>query len=252
MSGLVKSGRYSDGLRKRAVRNGVRPRGRVPAAAVAAGLVPVGTGTTAPGRCDNRPPGAGSSVSSDTGPQPARPPLRRPRSRAHRRTRAHTQGSRQSGPSRRHGRLGTRRPLQIEPPKRSYRQDASEDPRQLRIAVTTTPFIDVDIDPACVASTSVAVERCAALGHHVVEAHPVFDAGAFERHFLGVWAAARRGRASTGRNASAARSNARSSNRWPRPSPATAPNRALDDTSRTSTSYNVSPAPSPTSTPTST
>ncbi len=80
-------------------------------------------------------------------------------------------------------------PYDIQPQAGPYRHDAAEDPRPLRIALTTTPFIDADVDPACVATTLMAAERCAALGHHVVEAHPVFDSGAFERHFLGVWAA---------------------------------------------------------------
>ena len=38
-------------------------------------------------------------------------------------------------------------PYNIAPSAWSYRQDAAEDPPPLRIAVTTTPFVDVDVDP---------------------------------------------------------------------------------------------------------
>jgi amidase len=80
-------------------------------------------------------------------------------------------------------------PYGIEAPTRPYRHDVNEDPPPLRIGVTTTPFIDVEVDPSCVTTTLSAAERCAALGHHVIDAHPVFDGASFERHFLGVWAA---------------------------------------------------------------
>jgi hypothetical protein len=96
-------------------------------------------------------------------------------------------------------------------------------------------------------STLMAAERCASVGHHVSEAGLVFDTGAFERHFLGVWAAStawiridweeRLSREIEPIASTLARNGAEQS---------------AGQTSRMSRSCNASPARSPTSTPTST
>jgi amidase len=53
-------------------------------------------------------------------------------------------------------------------------------PGPLRIAVTTTAFNGVDVDPLCTAAAHQAAEWCAELGHRVVEAAPAIDPEEFE------------------------------------------------------------------------
>ncbi len=54
-------------------------------------------------------------------------------------------------------------------------------PHSLRIALTTTPFTDVDSHPECVQAAETAAELCRELGHEVVEARPEVDAEALSR-----------------------------------------------------------------------
>ena len=80
-------------------------------------------------------------------------------------------------------------PYVIEAPKRPYLLDAIEDPRPLRIAVTTTPFIDVDVDTGMRGHDAVSCRtmRCPRTPRH--RGPPRRRSCCFERHFLGVWAA---------------------------------------------------------------
>lgn len=75
-------------------------------------------------------------------------------------------------------------PSVLNAPERPYLADVERDPRPLRIAVTTTAFNGVDVDPLCTAAARQAAEWCAELGHHVVEAAPVFDPEEFETRFF--------------------------------------------------------------------
>jgi amidase len=60
-------------------------------------------------------------------------------------------------------------------------------PGRLRIAVTSTPPIDVAVDPQCAAAASSAGELLTALGHDVVEATPPWRAPDATDHFTRIW-----------------------------------------------------------------
>ena len=73
------------------------------------------------------------------------------------------------------------------PPERPFAATTSEPPPSLRIAVTSTPPIDVPVDPECVAALTAAAELLAALGHDVREETPPWrEADLFQR-FIAVW-----------------------------------------------------------------
>lgn len=74
-------------------------------------------------------------------------------------------------------------------PTRSYLEDAQRDPGQLRIAFSTAAPNSVTIDPECAEATRAAARLCESLGHEVAEASPVFDVEAVEKGFLAVFAA---------------------------------------------------------------
>ena len=78
-------------------------------------------------------------------------------------------------------------PCLLNTPERPYLADVERDPGPLRIAVTTTAFNGVDVDPLCAAAALRAAELCAELGHHVVEAAPAIDPEEFESHFFGAF-----------------------------------------------------------------
>ena len=71
----------------------------------------------------------------------------------------------------------------------SYLEEASRDPRQLRIAISVEAPNGAPIDPACAAATREAARLCEALGHIVEEGVPEFDAGATEQAFAAVFEA---------------------------------------------------------------
>jgi amidase len=72
-------------------------------------------------------------------------------------------------------------------PERPFLEEAEREPGRLRIAVTTTPPIDVPVDAACSAAAWDAAELLTELGHDVVEATPPWDTGELIVHFIRVW-----------------------------------------------------------------
>jgi amidase len=72
-------------------------------------------------------------------------------------------------------------------PERPFLAEADVEPGRLRIAVTTTPPIDVPVDPVCAAAAHDAAELLTELGHDVVEATPLWDSGELLVHFVRVW-----------------------------------------------------------------
>ena len=75
------------------------------------------------------------------------------------------------------------------PPAEPFARAAEREPGKLRIAVTTTPPLEYDVAPECVAATMQTAERLAALGHEVVEAAPQWAPRDSFRMFTVVWAA---------------------------------------------------------------
>jgi len=75
-------------------------------------------------------------------------------------------------------------PYWAPPPARPFLQEVGRDPGPLRIALTTTPWIEGPVDPECADAARGAANLCASLGHHIEEARPQIDEA--------VWAAARR------------------------------------------------------------
>ena len=72
-------------------------------------------------------------------------------------------------------------------PERPFLAEADQGPGRLRIAVSTTPPIQVPVDPVCAAAAHAAAELLAELGHEVVEATPPWDSGALIQHFIRIW-----------------------------------------------------------------
>ena len=73
------------------------------------------------------------------------------------------------------------------PPERPFAATTVEPPPRLRIAITSTPPIDVPVDPECAAALTAAAELLAMLGHDVREETPPWrEADLFQR-FIAVW-----------------------------------------------------------------
>ena len=72
-------------------------------------------------------------------------------------------------------------------PDRPFLAEAYVEPGRLRIAVTTTPPIDVPVDPTCAAAVGVAAELLTELGHDVVEATPAWRTDDTTIHFMHIW-----------------------------------------------------------------
>jgi len=72
-------------------------------------------------------------------------------------------------------------------PERPFLAEAYVGPGALRVAVTTTPPIDVPVDPACAAAVGLAAELLAELGHDVVEATPPWRTDDATIHFARIW-----------------------------------------------------------------
>jgi len=73
------------------------------------------------------------------------------------------------------------------PPERPFAETTAERPARLRVAVTSTPPIDVPVDPACSAALQEAAALLAELGHHVEEGTPAWqDPGLFDT-FIEIW-----------------------------------------------------------------
>jgi amidase len=73
------------------------------------------------------------------------------------------------------------------PPARPFAATTSEPPERLRIAVTSTPPIDVPVDPECAAAAAAAAELLSELGHDVREATPPWCEPDLFHTFIAVW-----------------------------------------------------------------
>ena len=75
------------------------------------------------------------------------------------------------------------------PPARPYLAEVTTEPGRLRIAFAKAAPTGVSVDPACVAAVEDAATLCEALGHHIEEASPDYEAQALERGFVTIFAA---------------------------------------------------------------
>jgi amidase len=73
------------------------------------------------------------------------------------------------------------------PPERPFTTAPHEPPPRLRIAVTTSPPIDLLVDPECVAAVASAAALLADLGHDVRDATPPWHAPDLFDRFIAVW-----------------------------------------------------------------
>lgn len=80
-------------------------------------------------------------------------------------------------------------PYAAAPPARPWLDEVSLAPGRLRIGYARTAPTGVAVHPDCVAAVEDAARLCAALGHEVEEASPVFDARALERGIMAVFGA---------------------------------------------------------------
>jgi Asp-tRNA(Asn)/Glu-tRNA(Gln) amidotransferase A subunit family amidase len=72
-------------------------------------------------------------------------------------------------------------PYWAPPPTGPFLGEVGRDPRPLRVALTTTPWHDAPVDPECAEAARAAARLCQRLGHHVDEARPEIDTGAWRR-----------------------------------------------------------------------
>ncbi len=78
-------------------------------------------------------------------------------------------------------------PYLCPPPRRPFADEVGADPGRLRIAVTTTPPVDADVDVTCAAATREAAELLSSLGHELVEAAPPWRSEELMALFTVVW-----------------------------------------------------------------
>jgi amidase len=72
-------------------------------------------------------------------------------------------------------------------PQRPFLEEASAEPGRLRVAVTTSPPLQVPVDPECAAAAKSAADLLAELGHDVQEATPPWDFSELFADFIRVW-----------------------------------------------------------------
>jgi Asp-tRNA(Asn)/Glu-tRNA(Gln) amidotransferase A subunit family amidase len=72
-------------------------------------------------------------------------------------------------------------PYWAPPPAGPFLGEIGRDPRPLRIALTTSPWHDSAVDPECAAAARAAAQLCERLGHHVEEARPEIETGAWRQ-----------------------------------------------------------------------
>ena len=72
-------------------------------------------------------------------------------------------------------------------PERPFLAEADIPPGRLRIAVTTTPPLEVPLDPECVAAVEATAALLSDLGHEVVEASPAWQADEAIAEFIRIW-----------------------------------------------------------------
>jgi amidase len=73
------------------------------------------------------------------------------------------------------------------PPERPFAEEVGADPGRLRVALTTTPPIDAEVAPECVAAAEDAAALLAGLGHSVEEKTPPWADGRLIDLFMTVW-----------------------------------------------------------------
>ncbi len=73
------------------------------------------------------------------------------------------------------------------PPARPFSETTPEPPGRLRIAVTSTPPIDVPVDPQCALAVAEAAELLTVLGHDVRDATPPWQEPDLFHAFIAVW-----------------------------------------------------------------
>jgi amidase len=78
-------------------------------------------------------------------------------------------------------------PYLCPPPARPFLDEVGAEPGRLRIAVTTTPPLDTEVDPICATAAREAAELLASLGHEVVEATPPWRSEELLELFTVVW-----------------------------------------------------------------
>jgi amidase len=78
-------------------------------------------------------------------------------------------------------------PNSAPPPERPFLREVDAEPPRLRVAVTTTPPVDVPVDPACVEAARDAATLLADLGHLVTDATPDWQSDTFQSLFMQVW-----------------------------------------------------------------
>ncbi len=78
-------------------------------------------------------------------------------------------------------------PWWLPPPSRPFAETTPEPPTRLRIAVTSTPPIDVLVDPACLAALDGAAALLADLGHRLEETTPPWHDPDLFHTFIAVW-----------------------------------------------------------------
>jgi len=75
-------------------------------------------------------------------------------------------------------------PYWAPPPARPFLSEIGRDPGRLRIALTTTPWIEGPVDPECAEAARAAGRLCESLGHHIEEARPQIDEAAWLKSTL--------------------------------------------------------------------
>jgi amidase len=78
-------------------------------------------------------------------------------------------------------------PFPAPAPERPFAAEVGADPGHLRVAFTTEPPFDTEVDPACVAAAWAAAELLTKLGHDVEEAAPDWGGDGLMDDFRAVW-----------------------------------------------------------------
>ena len=78
-------------------------------------------------------------------------------------------------------------PYACPPPARPFLEEVGADPGRLRIALTDRSITGTEVHADCVAAVRDAAALLESLGHHVEEAAPPLDAGAFREIYIRFW-----------------------------------------------------------------
>ena len=78
-------------------------------------------------------------------------------------------------------------PFPAAPPERPFAEEIGADPGRLRVAWTTRPPGDYDVDDACIAAAREAAELLASLGHEIEDATPDWGGLDLMEDFRPVW-----------------------------------------------------------------